>query len=177
MPETDRKILKTLLASSPLFGCIRNRWQSDLSDLEILIGTWHFAVGDYTSERTFRENGSMSSTRGEACATWTLEDAVVRITYSERMWETLQRPLDPLRTLGDSHHTKKSIQAWKLSFIDTCKDILYATENDLWTESFDNCYQYGACPYLKLCQQHTTYENLNLENFHTEFWDVLESEE
>ena len=113
MAETDRKIVEKLLVTSPIFGGVRNRWWSDLKDLETLLGTWHFSVGDYTSQRTFMENGSMSSTRGESYATWSLEDAVVRITYNERMWETLQRPLDPSGTLGASY-TEKPVRATKL---------------------------------------------------------------
>ena len=74
-------------------------------------------------------------------------------------------------------YTDEDIAAWKLSFIDTCADIQRCKEEDLWTESFDNCYQYGGCPYLKLCRQHVPFEDLNLEGFHEEFWDVLEEEE
>ena len=74
-------------------------------------------------------------------------------------------------------YTQGDVRAWKLSFIDTCREIIYATENDLFPESFDNCYQYGACPYLRLCQQHVPYDDLNLEGYHVEFWDVLAEDE
>lgn len=74
-------------------------------------------------------------------------------------------------------YTQGDIDAWKLSFIDTCREIYFAEQNNLYPESFDNCFQYGACPYLRLCQQHTDFENLNLEGFHTEFWSVLDEEE
>ena len=73
-------------------------------------------------------------------------------------------------------YTEEDIAAWKLSFIDTCRDIQYSIDHNLWPESFDNCYQYGACPYLRLCQQHCEYERMNLEGFHEEFWDVIEEE-
>jgi hypothetical protein len=73
-------------------------------------------------------------------------------------------------------YTAGDIQAWKESFIDTCREIYFSTINNNWPESFDNCFQYGACPYLRLCQQHCAFEDLNLEGFHTEFWDVLEEE-
>ena len=71
-------------------------------------------------------------------------------------------------------YTKEDLSAWKLSFIDTCLDIQRSTKENLWPESFDNCHQYGACPYLKLCQQHKPFEELYLEGYHEEFWDVLE---
>lgn len=71
-------------------------------------------------------------------------------------------------------YTQGDIDAWKISFIDTCREIVFSQANDLWPESFDNCYQYGACPYLKLCNQHVEYDQLNLEGFHEEFWSVLD---
>lgn len=73
-------------------------------------------------------------------------------------------------------YTQGDINAWKLSFIDTAREINYARERNFYPESFDNCHQYGNCPYLKLCQQHTDYDNLNLDGFHVEFWDVLEDD-
>ena len=73
-------------------------------------------------------------------------------------------------------YTQGDIDAWKLSFIDTCREIEWCMKNGIWTESFDNCYQYGICPYLKLCQQHTRFEELNLEGYHVAFWDVMEDE-
>jgi hypothetical protein len=71
-------------------------------------------------------------------------------------------------------YTEGDIRAWKLSFIDTCREINWSMQNGIWTESFDNCYQYGACPYLELCNQHAPFEELNTENFHVEFWSVME---
>ncbi len=73
--------------------------------------------------------------------------------------------------------TQGDIEAWKLSFIDTCKDINFAMKENIWPESFDSCYMYGACPYLKLCQQHVDYEDLNLEGYHIAHWDVLEGDD
>jgi hypothetical protein len=74
-------------------------------------------------------------------------------------------------------YTAGDISNWKISFIDTCKDIQWAEENDLWPQSFDNCYQYGSCPYLRLCQQRVPFKDLNTEGFHVAFWDVLAEDE
>ena len=73
-------------------------------------------------------------------------------------------------------YTQGDIDAWKLSFIDTAREVYFAQENDLWPESFDSCHIYGACPYLRLCQQHCEFEELNVEGFHEEFWSVLEED-
>jgi len=69
--------------------------------------------------------------------------------------------------------TAGDIAAWKLSFIDTARGIQFSKDNNLWPESFDNCYLYGACPYLRLCQQHKPYSELNFEGFHVKHWSVL----
>lgn len=74
-------------------------------------------------------------------------------------------------------YTQGDIEAWKLSFIDTCREIQFCEQNDLWPESFDNCYQYGRCPYLTLCNQHVPFEELNLEGFTEDFWNVLDSDD
>lgn len=71
-------------------------------------------------------------------------------------------------------YNEGDIQAWKLSFIDTARGIYQAEEENLYPESFDNCFQYGACSYMKLCNQHCKFDELNLDGFHVEFWDVLE---
>jgi hypothetical protein len=71
-------------------------------------------------------------------------------------------------------YTQGDIDAWKLSFIDTAWEIQRAKEEDLYPESFDNCYMYGACSYMKLCQQHQPYKNLNFDGFHIAHWNVLD---
>ena len=72
--------------------------------------------------------------------------------------------------------TDGDISAWKLSFLDTCRELDFAMKENLWPQSFDNCYRYGACPFLKLCQQHVPFEDLNTEDFHVAFWDVLKED-
>ncbi len=115
MPETDRKVVEKLLVTSPILGGVRNRWQSDLKDLETLLGTWHVSVGDFVSEKTFGENGSIFSTQGAQHGIWTIKDTVIHIRYSDKLWETLQRPLDPSGTRGESW-TGKPVKATKLNF-------------------------------------------------------------
>ncbi|MFA5037779.1 MAG: PD-(D/E)XK nuclease family protein [Candidatus Izemoplasmatales bacterium] len=74
-------------------------------------------------------------------------------------------------------YTEGDLIAWKLALIDTCREIYYCMKTGVWPESFDSCYMYGPCAYLKLCNQHTTFDNLNLDNYHQEFWDVMEGDE
>jgi hypothetical protein len=73
-------------------------------------------------------------------------------------------------------YTGKDIQAWKFAFIDTCREIVFSMKEDSWPEGFDNCYQFGSCPYLKLCQQHVPYDKLDFTGFHQEFWDVRDED-
>lgn len=71
-------------------------------------------------------------------------------------------------------YSQGDIDAWKLSFLETATQIWYSMQEDLWPESFDNCFQYGECAYLKLCRQHVPDEQLNTEGYHIKFWDVLD---
>ena len=70
--------------------------------------------------------------------------------------------------------TAGDIEAWKLSFITTAIDIQRSKDENIWPESFDSCFQYGTCPYLRLCNQHRPYEDLNFEGFHVKHWSVLD---
>ncbi len=71
-------------------------------------------------------------------------------------------------------YTQGDIDAWKISFIDTAREIEFAEQENSYPESFDNCYQYGRCTYMNLCQQHVPYEDLDFTGFHIDKWDVLE---
>jgi hypothetical protein len=71
-------------------------------------------------------------------------------------------------------YSDADLSAWKLSFIKTAENIHRARTEGIFPESFDNCFMYGKCPYLKLCQQNVPVEDLNTDGFHVEFWDVLE---
>lgn len=73
-------------------------------------------------------------------------------------------------------YTAKDIAAWKLSFIDTCKGIVECMQTGIWPQSFDNCHQYGQCQYLRLCNQHCEYDELNLDGFHIDLWDVRDED-
>lgn len=70
--------------------------------------------------------------------------------------------------------TRGDVEAWKLSFIDTAREINFAKKENLYPESFDNCHMYGPCSYLKLCQQHVSYDKINFDGFHICHWNVLD---
>ncbi|MCC7570656.1 PD-(D/E)XK nuclease family protein [Candidatus Micrarchaeota archaeon] len=72
-------------------------------------------------------------------------------------------------------YTEGDIQAWKFMFLLTCKEILDAEKTGFYPQSFD-CYRYGQCAYLPLCQQHRPFEELSLVGFHVEPWDVLDEQ-
>lgn len=74
-------------------------------------------------------------------------------------------------------YTNHDIEQWKISFIDTARDIAFHTKEGYWPQSFDNCYQYGTCPYLRLCQQKASFEELNLDGYHIDYWDVMDDED
>ena len=72
--------------------------------------------------------------------------------------------------------TRDDILQWKLSFLDTCNELYYATMRDNFPMNFDSCYQFGACGFTRLCEQNRHPEETNTEGFHVDFWDVLDDE-
>lgn len=115
---------------------------------------------------------------GEHCLDFKPNGCLASFAYvgaTKRKDETYSVPRFEFRRVPQIF-TDEDIAAWKMQFIDACREVDFATREDLWVESFDNCYMYGACPYLKLCLQHRPYEELNLEGFHQEWWDVLSEE-
>ena len=73
-------------------------------------------------------------------------------------------------------YTDGDIEAWKFSFIDTAREIVFHMKEDYWPQEFDSCHNYGTCPYLRLCQQHVPVEMLNTDGFHIDHWDVLDED-
>jgi hypothetical protein len=75
---------------------------------EVLLGTWRVKVGpDYQTEWTFKADGTMVSKNPQAVeyGKWRIEGQHrVLVVWSETQWESLNLPLDPKGTFGDTHH-------------------------------------------------------------------------
>lgn len=93
--------------------------------------------------------------------------------YKSRKTGEYGSPKFEFRRVPQVYHPNELVQ-WKADFIDTCRELVFSMKEDYWPERFDSCYTYGSCAYLKLCKQHDSFESLNKEGYHEEFWDVLE---
>lgn len=58
--------------------------------------------------------------------------------------------------------SKNDITQWRASFIDAINELRLAKKNNSFPMNHDNCFQFGACPYLQLCEQQTDLENIYL---------------
>ena len=72
--------------------------------------------------------------------------------------------------------TPADIQEWKMAYLDTANEFLFASVSKSWPMNFDSCYQFGACQFTKLCEQNKIPEETNTEGYHVDFWSVLEED-
>lgn len=63
--------------------------------------------------------------------------------------------------------------AWRESFLYTANQIAAATAKQFFPCQFDSCYQFGKCQFTRLCEQARPFEELNIDGFLFEEWDVL----
>lgn len=67
--------------------------------------------------------------------------------------------------------------SWRQSFLYTANQIAEATARQFFPCQFDSCYQFGKCQFARLCEQNRPFEELNIDGFLEEEWDVLKREE
>lgn len=67
------------------------------------------------------------------------------------------------------------LASWRESFLYTANQIAFCNSISSFPCQFDSCYQFGQCTYTKLCEQNRPFNQLNLQGFVTEEWDVLKS--
>ena len=64
---------------------------------------------------------------------------------------------------------------WRRSFMSTALDIQLEVERNLWPMSHDNCFDYGSCPFLQMCEQNQSVEHLHIDTskyYIGEPWEV-----
>jgi len=67
---------------------------------------------------------------------------------------------------------------WRASFLKVCHDLVWAEQNNVWEMAHDQCYkQWGACDYVRLCEQNRPFDETNFEGFIQIPWDVENGEE
>jgi hypothetical protein len=51
---------------------------------------------------------------------------------------------------------------WRASFIDVANEMATAKETSSYPMNHDNCFQFGPCQYLQLCEQQSNFDDLYL---------------
>ena len=74
------------------------------------------------------------------------------------------------------------LDSWRRGFLFVAEEILYHTELLESPHSFyafpceyGSCFQFGPCAYIPLCKQNRSLDDMNIEGYHEEFWDVLKT--
>jgi hypothetical protein len=64
------------------------------------------------------------------------------------------------------------LEQWRQSFLAEANALLLEYRRDLWPCNDDQCYQFGACPYISLCEQNRPLDEVITDAFITKHWDV-----
>jgi len=85
-------------------------------NLKKLIGKWYLEVGpDFKAVLTFHEDGTVDSSAGDIQkGKWKAESYRIFITWDEDHWDSLNFPLNPSETHGDSWVGQGEVSARKL---------------------------------------------------------------
>ena len=70
------------------------------------------------------------------------------------------------------------VEQWRLSFLATALDIQHEMERGLWPMCHDSCFDFGACPFLSICEQSTDVNNLWIDEqryYVAEPWEVAKA--
>jgi hypothetical protein len=70
------------------------------------------------------------------------------------------------------------IRQWRQSFLGVALEIQRETERNLWPMNHDSCFNYGKCPFLSICEQSTSVEEIYLDEqqyYVAEPWEVAKS--
>ena len=68
--------------------------------------------------------------------------------------------------------TEEDLESWRQSFLFNAEVILWNRERNIWPMQQDNCYQYGSCPFTRLCEQNARLGEEILEGYFEDTpWD------
>ena len=74
--------------------------------------------------------------------------------------------------------SENDIQQWRVSFMSVALDVQKEAERGLYPMNHDSCFNYGACPFLGICEQSTGIDNLYIDEqryYVAEPWEVAKS--
>jgi hypothetical protein len=59
--------------------------------------------------------------------------------------------------------TNEDLEAWRLSFLATCSELVSYQKIDFWPMQFDSCYQFGRCQFCNICEGNVPLEKIRNE--------------
>lgn len=67
---------------------------------------------------------------------------------------------------------------WRMTFLSVALELQKEMERNLWPMCHDSCFEFGACPYLQLCQQATSVDKIDIDEsryYVAEPWEVAKA--
>lgn len=74
--------------------------------------------------------------------------------------------------------SENDIEQWRIAFLAVALDIQKEIERNVWPMCHDACFNYGACPFLSICEQSSSVDNVYLDEqryYVAEPWEVAKS--
>lgn len=68
--------------------------------------------------------------------------------------------------------SEDDLEEWRIAFLAASETIALEYDRQLWPCNYDNCYQFGACAYIRLCEQNRSLDETITEGFIVKHWDV-----
>lgn len=68
--------------------------------------------------------------------------------------------------------SEEDLIQWRKSFLTVADDVAKEYKRGLWPCNDDACYNFGACPYIGLCEQNRSLDETRTDNFLVKIWDV-----
>jgi hypothetical protein len=68
--------------------------------------------------------------------------------------------------------SREDLEEWRTAHLATSDKVAFEYGRGLWPCNYDQCYQFGACPYISLCEQNRPKEDTITEGFIVKHWDV-----
>lgn len=68
--------------------------------------------------------------------------------------------------------SEDDIVQWRESFLHVADMVAREYVRNLWPCNDDACYNFGACPYIGLCEQNKPLADTHVDNFLVRIWDV-----
>lgn len=176
LTEADKKNFPHLAELEAVFMTGQIDMQLKLNGMKWLME--HKSTGQYLAQQTQRLNRSAQikgySWASEQVLGFKPEGVLVSFAHCSSRKKTSGEygvlKLDFARV--PQVFSNEDIEEWRVSFLSAAEQIALEYKRDLWPCNNDSCYQFGACSYIRLCEQNRPLDETITDGYVVKFWDV-----